>query len=130
MLPLHVSSKLVLTISLLKAVFQFKYRVIHALQICSRACHILAHFLCVFVASEVSSFLEGDVIKEKLSNISGVLLLEAINYNYLEGEQGNADHSLLGTQLAPLQVPRQGLPPRAAPLLTHHEGDVQPELAW
>ena len=58
------------------------------------------------------------------------LILEAINYYYLEGEQGSADHSLLGTQLAPLQVPRQGPPPGAAPFLALHEGDVQPEIAW
>ena len=40
------------------------------LQICSAACHISAHFPCAFVEGEVSSFLERDVIKEKLSNIS------------------------------------------------------------
>ena len=82
-----------------------------------------AHLLYAFAEGEVSSFLEEDLIKEKLSNISDVL--EAINYYYLEGEQGSADHSLLGTQLA-LQVPRQGLPSWAAPPLAHH----QPELAW
>ena len=65
-LPLLVSSKLIWTISLLKAVFQFKYCIIDALQICSAACHISAHFLCAFVEGEVSSSLEGDVIKEKL----------------------------------------------------------------
>ena len=73
MLPLHVSSKLLLTISLLKALFQFKYCIVDALQICSAACHISAHFLCAFVEGEVSSSLEGDVIKEKLSNNSNVL---------------------------------------------------------
>ena len=44
---------------------------------------------------------------------------------HLEAEQGTADHSLPGTRLA-LQVPRQGLAPRAAPPLAHH----QPEIAW
>ena len=82
MLPLHVSSKLLLTISLLKAVYQFKYCIIDALQICSAACHISAHFLCAFIEGEVSSFLEGDVIKEKLINnvintIGNKLLLPA-----------------------------------------------------
>ena len=68
MLLLHVSSKLLLTISLLKAVYQSKYCIIDALHICSAACHISAHFLCACVEGEVSSSLEGDVIKEKLSN--------------------------------------------------------------
>ena len=48
---------------------------------------------------------------------------------HLEAEQGTADHSLPGTRLA-LQVPRQGLPPQAAPPLAHHGGHVQLELAW
>ena len=64
--PTFVTSKLIWTISLLKALFQFKYFIIDALQICSTACHISAHLLCAFVEGEVSSSLEGDVIKEKV----------------------------------------------------------------
>ena len=51
-LPLLVSSKLIWTISLLKALFQFKYCIIDALQICSVVFHISAHFPCVFAEGE------------------------------------------------------------------------------
>ena len=75
-LPCSVTSQLIRKKGLLDIVIQLEYCIIDALQICSAACHISAHFLCAFVEGEVSSFLEGDVIKEKLSNISNVIKTE------------------------------------------------------